>query len=171
MLFKPVLLVKCNCISSFPQLSAQIKKEQNRLLLFKYTLLVMLLQWSHFFPLYPSALHLPSHQHPPSLSSCPWVIHISTLASPFPKLFLTPSCLFCTYQLYFLFPVPFPPFSPLHLPTDNPLCDPHFCDSVPVLVVCLVFIFYVQFRLLIIVSLFSFYCSYFFIFLFLGKSL
>uniref|UniRef100_K9IGT4 Uncharacterized protein n=1 Tax=Desmodus rotundus TaxID=9430 RepID=K9IGT4_DESRO len=79
--------------------------------------------------------------HPPSfhkLSSCPWVIYISSLAFPFPILFLTSPCLFCIYYLCFLFPVTFPPFSPLSLPTDNPPCDLHFCDSVPVLVVCLV---------------------------------
>ena len=33
--------------------------------------------------------------------------------------------------------------SPFSLPTDNPPCDLHFCDSVPILVVCLVcFCFY-----------------------------
>ena len=37
-----------------------------------------------------------------------------------------------------LIPCTFPPFSSLPLPTDNPPCDLHFCDSVPVLVVCLV---------------------------------
>ena len=42
------------------------------------------------------------------LSSCLWVIHISSLASPFPILFLTSSCLFSTYHLCFLFSVPFP---------------------------------------------------------------
>ena len=46
-------------------------------------------------------------------------------------------CLSCTYQLCFLFPIPFLPFSLLPLPADNPPCDLHFCDSVPVLVVCL----------------------------------
>ena len=94
----------------------------------------------------------------PPLSSCPWVIHIISLASSFPILFLTSSCLFCTYQLCFLFSVPFPPFSPFTLPADNPPRDLQFCDSIPVLVVCLVcfYLFYVQ--LLIVVSLLSFYC-------------
>ena len=47
----------------------------------------MLLQLSHFFsPLSPSTLQFPSQHHPP-LSSCPWVVHISSLASPFPVLF------------------------------------------------------------------------------------
>ena len=67
--------------------------------------------------------------------------HISSLASPFPILFLPSPCLFCNYLLCFLFPVPFHPFSHLPLPTNNPPCYLHFCDSVPVLVVCLVFVF------------------------------
>ena len=86
----------------------------------------MLLQLSHFFlPFIPSVIH-PLPIGSPSLSS-----------SPFPMLFLT-SYLFRTYHLCFLFPVPFPPFSLLPLPADNPPCDLHFCESVPVLVVCLV---------------------------------
>ena len=99
----------------------------------------MLLQLSHFFSLYslPPGTHLPP-AFPPPLSSCPWVILISSLASPFPILFLTSPCLFCTYHLCFLFPVPFPPFSSLSLPNDNPPCDLHFCHSTPVLVICLV---------------------------------
>ena len=76
-----------------------------------------------------------------SLSSCPWVVHINYLASPFPTLFLTSPCLFCTYQLCFLFPVHFPPSSLLPIPTDNPPYNLHFCDSVPVPVVCLFFFF------------------------------
>ena len=74
----------------------------------------------------------------PSLSSCTWIIHINSLASPFTILFLTSPCLFCTYNLCFLFPLPFSPFSPFPLPADNPPCDLHFCESVPVLVVRLV---------------------------------
>ena len=63
-----------------------------------------------FYPLY---LPLPCTPLPPAshphLSSCPWVVHISSLASPFPILFLTSPCLFCTYHLCFLISVPFPP--------------------------------------------------------------
>ena len=100
----------------------------------------MLLQLSQFFsPLYsPLPCTFPPSSVPTTLSSCPWVIHISSLASLFPILFLPSPCLFCTYYLCFLFPVPFPSFSPLPLPTDNLPCDLHFCYSVPVLVVCLV---------------------------------
>ena len=83
---------------------------------------------STWYPAFPPAI-------PPTLfSSCPWVMHISSLASTFPILFLTSPCLFSTYHLYYLHSVPSPPHSPI----DNPPCDLHFCDSVPVLVVYLV---------------------------------
>ena len=101
----------------------------------------MLLQLSHFppfTPLRPAHTLLPTF---PSFSSCPWVLHTSSLASTFPILFLTSPCLFSTYHLCYLFSVPFHPFSPSHSPVDNPSCDLHFCGSVPVLVVCLVFVF------------------------------
>ena len=104
---------------------------------FKDILLIMLLQLSNFFsPRYspPTCTTFPPAF--PPLRSCPWVIHISSLASPFPILFLTSLCLFCTYHLCFLFSVPFSPLS--HSPTNNPPCDLAFCESVPVLVVCLV---------------------------------
>ena len=102
-------------------------------------LLIMLLQLSHFRPF--TQLH-PAHPLPPTLppySSCPWVILISSLASTFPTLFLPSPCLFSTYHLCYLFSVPFPPLSPSQSPIDNPPCDLHFCGSVSVLVVCLVF--------------------------------
>ena len=89
-----------------------------------------------FSSLFPYALYPPPTSSP-YLSSCPWVIHISSLAFTFPILFLTASCLFRTYHLC-LFPVPFPTFFPFSLPTDNAPCDFHFCDSVPFVVVCLV---------------------------------
>ena len=57
----------------------------------------------------------PAHSLPPTFppfSSCPWVIHISSLASPFPILFLPSPCLFSTYHLCYLFSVPFPPSPP-----------------------------------------------------------
>ena len=129
-----------------------------------------------FSPLFPSTLHALSHRHFPP-SSCSWVVHISSLtyrlksksdglflASPqlgtwlttqVPILFLTSPCLFWAYHLCFLFPVLFPNHSH-HLPTHNPPCDPHFCESVPSSCLLSLFLFLVQ--LLIVVSL-SFYCS------------
>ena len=73
----------------------------------------MLLQLFQFFPLYPlpPGNPIPSSSHP--LSSCPWVIHVSSLATPFSMLFLTSPCLFVPANLYFLTPAPpFPTFSP-----------------------------------------------------------
>ena len=99
----------------------------------------MLLSLSHFFSLFPSFLYPLPPLFPP-LSSCPWVTHISSLSSTFPILFLTSPCLFCTYHLCYLFPVPFPLFFSLPVPINNPPYDLHFCDSVPVLVVCLLFV-------------------------------
>ena len=95
-----------------------------------------------FFPLFPSTLHLSSLQHyappPLHLSSGPyvWVIHISSLDSTFPILFLTSPYFvptnYASYSLYLT------PSSPHCLPIDNPPYDLHFCGSVPVLVVHLV---------------------------------
>ena len=102
----------------------------------------MLLLLSHFFlPFIPLCPPPPLPPAFPHLISYPWVVYISSLASPFLILFLILfryHCLFCTYHLCFFFPVPFSPFSTLHLPVDNPPCDLHFCDRFPVLVVCLV---------------------------------
>ena len=122
---------------------SRVRPEIFVLLLNIYILLIMLLQLSHFPPLFPSTLHIP---FPPAfsvpLSSCPWAIHVSSLASPFPILFLTSSYLFCTYHLCYLFPVPFPSILPLPFPAENPQCDLHFRDSVPVLVICIICFFF-----------------------------
>ena len=117
-----------------------------------------------FSPFYSPPLCIPIPPAFPYLSSCPWFIHISSLASPFPILCLTSPSLFWIYHLCFLFLLPFPPLSPLPLLTGNIPCDLHFCESVPILVVCLVhfcfwFWFCFQVRLLIVVSLLSFYSS------------
>ena len=116
--------------------------------LFKSILLIMLLQLSHYFsPLYsPPPCTLPPSNIPP-LSSCPWIIHVSSLASPFPILFLTYPCTFYAYQLCFLFLYLSMPILLFPLPTDNPPCDLHFCDSVPVLVVCLVCLCFCEYGL------------------------
>ena len=84
----------------------------------------MLLQLSHFFsPLY---LHLYLHLYSPlpctspptsipHLSSCPWVVHVSSLASPPPPVYLA-STNYASYSLYLL------PHSPL---SQSPLIILH----------------------------------------------
>ena len=100
----------------------------------KYILLIVLLQLSQFFPLCPP-LSFPLVISP--LSLCPWIVHISSLASPFPILFLTSHCIFLAtnyaFQSLYLFPI-----LPVPLSTNSPPNDLHIYDSVPVLVVCLV---------------------------------
>ena len=103
----------------------------------KYILLIMILQLSHFHPFTPLC---PAHPVPPTFplfSSCPWVIHISSLASTFPILFLS-SRLFSTYHLCYLFSVPFPPLTPATSLLITVHMIFHSCGSVPVLVVCLI---------------------------------
>ena len=99
-------------------------------LLLKYILLIMLLPLSHSPPFYSP---LPCIRHPTCiplrLVSCPWVVHISSSTSSCPALFLTSPCVFSTDHLCFLFPVDFPPFSPLPIPADNPPRDIHFYIS------------------------------------------
>ena len=127
----------------------------------------MLLQLTKFSPF--ALLHLvplPS-SNPPPLGSCPWVMHRSSLASPLSILILTSACLFCTYELCFLFSIHFSLSSPSTLST-NPPKDLHIYDSVPVLVVCLVCFHLLKSAvdsceliviLLIIVFIFSFFLN------------
>ena len=90
------------------------------------------------FPLCPPPPNIPFPPAIPSLSSYPWVMHLSSLASPFPILFLTSLCLFCTYQFVLLNPCTISLILPLPPPTDNPPNDLHIYDSVSVLLVALV---------------------------------
>ena len=107
----------------------------------------------------------------PYLSLCLWVIHVGSLATPFLIVFLTSPCLFCTYHLCFLFPVHFPTFSPFYLPNDHPPCDLCFCDSVLVVVVCLVHFCFLDLVIdnyeFVVILQFIFFINFFF----LGKSL
>ena len=101
---------------------------------FKYILLIMLLQLSHSFfpPLSPSA------SYPHSLQHSPLLVHVRKFfgfSISYTILTLPLSILYLPIML--LNPCT-PRFFPFPLPTDNPPCDLHFCDSVPVLVICLV---------------------------------
>ena len=90
----------------------------------------LLFYWLYYYSCPNFSLCPPPPGTPHSLwksfpcSSCPWVMHINSLASPFPILFLTSLCLCCTYQ-FILNPCIFFPFSPSPLSTDNPLNDLH----------------------------------------------
>ena len=82
----------------------------------------MLLKLTHsFLLLYSPPPCIPFPPSFPHLSSCLWVIHKTSLASPFPILFITSSYIFCPYHLCFLFPVPFPDSTP----TPSPLMTLH----------------------------------------------
>ena len=85
---------------------------------------------------YPHPVSPISSSNHPSLSSCPWVMHLSSLASSFPIMLLTSPCVFCAYQFVLLNPCTFSPIFPFPLPTGNPPCDLHIYDSV--LLICLV---------------------------------
>ena len=112
---------------------------------FKYIILIMLLQFSQFPPFIP----------PP-----PCTLQPSSIPPP---QFMSMGCTYKFFEFCFLYhslplPINLMPtnyvsipctFSPLPLPTENPPCDVHFSDSVPVPVVCLVlfllFFFFLRF--------------------------
>ena len=80
-----------------------------------------------FPPLPPSSKHVHSLRPSPSLCSCPWTMGISSLASPFPILYLRSPWLFCNCLFYFLIPSPLPPFPPpIWQPSKHSL-HPWFC--------------------------------------------
>ena len=108
---------------------------------FKYFLLIMLLQFSQFFPfiLPPPCTPNPPAFPPPlvHVHGCTYKFFQSSVSHTIFDLSLSILCL----PIMLLFPGPSPPHSPLHLPTENPPCDHHFSHSVPVLVVYLAFVF------------------------------
>ena len=94
-------------------------------LFLKYILLIMLLQLAFFSLLYSSPyiylLFGFSISH-----TILTILNLPLSVFYLPFMLLVP----CTFSSIF----------PLAFPTDNPLCDLNFCDSVPVLVVCLVYV-------------------------------
>ena len=81
------------------------------ILFFNYILLIMLLQLSWFFPLCSTPPSIPhSLRQSPHHCSWIWVMHICSLATPSPMLYLTSPWLFFNYLfvlLFFLQHVPF----------------------------------------------------------------
>ena len=83
------------------------------LLFFKIYFIDMLLLLSHFPPFHSTPSCTPAPSHIPPYSSCPWVIHISSLASTFlyysypPPVYFLPT-IYATYSPY-LSPLPPPP--------------------------------------------------------------
>ena len=133
------------------------KQGNDYILFFKYILLIMLLQLSHFFtPSFPSTLYpSPSSIPPPQFMSMDHTCKLFGFSISI--LFLTTPSLFCTYNLCFLLPVPFPPFFP------TPLRSHVISISVILFLFWLFaqFGFVFQVQLLIVVSLLSFHCLYF----------
>ena len=90
-----------------------------------------------FLPLPPSTWYLIPSGNPP-LSSYSWVMHISSLATPFPILFLTSPCLLSVYQFVLLNPCTFSPILPVFLPITLQMipisgfdfCSYFFLDSI-----------------------------------------
>ena len=115
---------------------------------FRCIFLIMLQQFLFFFLPFlllctVHTVHIPSSIPLPHFSSYPWVIHKSSLASPLPVLLLTSPVYFVPTNNASI-PCTFSPFLPFPLAADNPPCDLHFCDSVPVLVVWLVHFFFLS---------------------------
>ena len=112
------------------------------LLIFKI-IFIMLLQLSQFSslcpppPSTPHSLRQSSHNY-----SCPWVICVSSLATPFPTVCFTSPWLFCNYLFVLLHPFtisPIPLSAPL--PSDNHQNALCIHDSVSVFVCLVVFRF------------------------------
>ena len=98
----------------------------------------MLLQLSHFFslcPLLPN-IPLPSSDTPTYFMSMGCACKFFGFSISYTILNISLSILHLPIML--LNPCTFSPFSPFHLPADNPPNNLHICDFVPVLVVCLV---------------------------------
>ena len=86
-------------------------------------------------PLPPSPTH--SLRPSPHHCSCPWVMCIGSLATPFPILYFTSPWLFCNYLFGLLNPLTSSPIPHTPLPSSNNQNTLHIHDSVSVLI-CLV---------------------------------
>ena len=134
----------------------------------------MLLQFPNFPHFIPPPPCTPQPSSIPCLGSCPWVVHVSSLSSLFPIPYLSLPIYFmptnyAASSLYLFLPIP-----PLPLSTEIPPCDVHFSDSIPVVVICLVFFHCFSFLLGSFVDSCEFVVILlviFFIFIFLNKSL
>ena len=74
---------------------------------------------SWFFPLCPPPPSTPYFfRQSPHHCSCPWVMHISSLASPFPILYFRSPWLYCNY-LFVFNPLTSSPILPFPLPSGN----------------------------------------------------
>ena len=122
-LFRSSLIFSSNVLSfEYNLYTSFVKLIPNYYILFKYILLIMLLQFSQLPPLSPLHPAPPTPPASPHLSSCPWVVHISSLSSVSYTIFdLSPSILClptvflipCTF-LFLLFPSP-SPLTTLHV--------------------------------------------------------
>ena len=99
-------------------------------LVLNYISLIMLLQCLELSPMLPSTQHPPLPQQTPHHYSCPWVMHICSLATPFPVLYFTPRGHYITTNLNFLIPSPLRPFPHIRLPSGNHQNSLHIHDSV-----------------------------------------
>ena len=94
----------------------------------------MLLQLSQLFHYLPPPI-TPFRLAIPHLSLCPWVVHVSSLATPFPILFLTSPILYLQFVLFN--PCTCSPVLTFPLPADN---LPNAISMILfLLVVCLVY--------------------------------
>ena len=91
---------------SFPSFSFYFKK----LLIIDYATIVVPI----FPPRPPSTQHPQSLRQSPHHCSCPWVMHISSLATSFPILYFISPRLFCNYQFVLFNPLTSHPFSQSH---------------------------------------------------------
>ena len=93
---------------------------------------------SHFPPLLPSVQHTLSHLHSPPPQFMSIGLTYKFFGFSISYTMLNPALFLLYLPCMLLISCTFPPFFPHPLPAVNPPYDLHFCDSVPVLVVCLV---------------------------------